>query len=250
MGRKAPRNLYAFSPHNNRYMDERSLIKIKDISKVYKMGRQELKVLDNVSLKIEKGEFVSILGPSGSGKSTLMNILGCIDTPTSGGYILDGRDIKSSSDDELATIRNQKIGFVFQRFNLLPKYTAIHNTEIPLILRGVARKEATIRAEKMLDLVGLSERKNHTPMELSGGQQQRVAIARALIGDPEIILADEPTGNLDSKSGQEIIDLFTKLNNEGNTIILITHDISIAQKTKRIIEVMDGRIIKSYYTKY
>lgn len=231
-------------------MDERSLIKIKDISKVYKMGRQELKVLDNVSLKIEKGEFVSILGPSGSGKSTLMNILGCIDTPTSGGYILDGRDIKSSSDDELATIRNQKIGFVFQRFNLLPKYTAIHNTEIPLILRGVARKEATIRAEKMLDLVGLSERKNHTPMELSGGQQQRVAIARALIGDPEIILADEPTGNLDSKSGQEIIDLFTKLNNEGNTIILITHDISIAQKTKRIIEVMDGRIIKSYYTKY
>lgn len=227
---------------NSEIMDMNHLISMNNITKVYKMGKQELKVLDNVSLEIRKGEFVAVLGPSGSGKSTLMNILGCIDIPTSGDYILDGKNIKARSEDKLSSIRNRKIGFIFQKFNLLTKYTAVHNTEIPLILRGVKRKEAHKKALEQLELVGLSERLHHKPTELSGGQQQRVAIARALVGDPELLLADEPTGNLDSKSGQEILDLFIRLNEAGNTIVLITHDHKVAQKAKRIIHVEDGRI--------
>lgn len=223
-------------------MEKKSLILMNDITKVYKMGKQELKVLDNVSIEVEKGEFVAVLGPSGSGKSTLMNILGCIDIPTSGEYILDGKNIKARSEDELASIRNRKIGFIFQKFNLLAKYSAVHNTEIPLILRGVRRKEARSRAVELLNLVGLGERLHHKPNELSGGQQQRVAIARALVGDPELLLADEPTGNLDSRSGQEIMDLFIRLHKEGNTIILITHDLNVAQKAERIIHVRDGKV--------
>ena len=219
-----------------------SLIIMREITKIYKMGKQEFKVLDDVSIEVKKGEFVAILGPSGSGKSTLMNILGCIDIPTSGEYILDGKNIKAHSEDDLASIRNQKIGFIFQKFNLLTKYSAVHNTEIPLILRGVKRKEAHHKAEELLKIVGLGERLHHKPTELSGGQQQRVAIARALVGDPELLLADEPTGNLDSKSGQEIMDLFKRLHEEGNTIILITHDLNVANKAERIIHVQDGRI--------
>lgn len=230
-----------FSPSSDP-MDKKPLILMNDITKVYKMGKQELKVLDNVSIEVEKGEFVAVLGPSGSGKSTLMNILGCIDIPTSGEYILDGKNIKARSEDELASIRNRKIGFIFQKFNLLAKYSAVHNTEIPLILRGVRRKEARSRAVELLNLVGLGERLHHKPNELSGGQQQRVAIARALVGDPELLLADEPTGNLDSRSGQEIMDLFIRLHKEGNTIILITHDLNVAQKAERIIHVRDGKV--------
>ena len=230
-----------FSPSSDT-MEKKSLILMNNITKIYKMGKQELKVLDNVSIEVEKGEFVAILGPSGSGKSTLMNILGCIDIQTSGEYILDGKNIKARSEDELASIRNRKIGFIFQKFNLLTKYSALHNTEIPLILRGVKRKEAHQKAVEILDIVGLGERIHHKPTELSGGQQQRVAIARALVGDPELLLADEPTGNLDSKSGQEIMDLFIRLHKEGNTIILITHDLNVAQKANRIIHVMDGKV--------
>ena len=199
-------------------------------------------MLDNVSLEIQRGEFVAVLGPSGSGKSTLMNILGLIDIPTMGEYYIDGKSIKARSEDELAAIRNQKIGFIFQKFNLLNKYTAVHNTQIPLILRGVKRKEARARAEELLRMVGLGERMDHKPVELSGGQQQRVAISRALVGSPELLLADEPTGNLDSNSGKEILELFIKLNEEGHTIVLITHDLSVAQKAKRIIRVSDGKI--------
>lgn len=223
-------------------MNRNPLILLNNITKVYKMGKQELKVLEDVSLEIKKGEFVAVLGPSGSGKSTLMNILGCIDIPTSGEYILDGKNIKAQSEDELASIRNKNIGFIFQKFNLLTKYSAVHNTEIPLILRGIKRKEAHGKALELLNLVGLSDRVHHKPTELSGGQQQRVAIARALVGDPELLLADEPTGNLDSKSGQEILELFLRLNEAGNTVVLITHDQKVAQKAKRIIRVEDGRI--------
>ena len=230
-----------FNP-SNKIMDTKPLISMNNITKVYKMGKQDLKVLDDVSLVINKGEFVAVLGPSGSGKSTLMNILGCIDIPTSGEYILDEKNIKVRSEDELASIRNRKIGFIFQKFNLLTKYSAVHNTEIPLILRGVKRKEARRKAIDLLNLVGLGDRLHHKPNELSGGQQQRVAIARALVGAPELLLADEPTGNLDSISGQEILDLFVKLNDEGNTIILITHDLNVAQKAKRIIHVKDGKV--------
>lgn len=242
MGKRRQQNMcVCFSP-SSKIMDTKPLISMNNISKVYKLGKQELKVLDDVSIEIKKGEFVAVLGPSGSGKSTLMNILGCIDIPTSGEYILDGKNIKARSEDELSSIRNKKIGFIFQKFNLLTKYTAVHNTEIPLILRGVPRKEAHRKALELLNLVGLGERLHHKPTELSGGQQQRVAIARALVGDPELLLADEPTGNLDSKSGQEILDLFIRLNKEGNTIILITHDLDVAQKAKRIIYVKDGRV--------
>ncbi|MDO9591987.1 MAG: ABC transporter ATP-binding protein [Erysipelotrichaceae bacterium] len=220
-----------------------TIISLKNITKVYKMGKQDLKVLDGVSFEVQKGDFIAILGPSGSGKSTLMNILGCIDIATSGEYILDGKNIKARNEDELAMIRNQKIGFVFQKFNLLTKYTAIHNTEIPLILRGIRRKDAHDQALTLLKAVGLEDRVDHKPTELSGGQQQRVAIARALVGAPDILLADEPTGNLDSKSGKEILDLFIKLNKEGHTIVLITHDLNVAKEAKRIIHVRDGKIL-------
>lgn len=222
-------------------LDAPPLVAVTNITKIYKMGKQELKVLDDISLEISKGEFVAILGPSGSGKSTLMNILGCIDIPTVGEYFLDGENIRAKGEDELAVIRNRKIGFIFQKFNLMNKYTALHNTQIPLILRGINRREAQYKASELLKQVGLGERLNHKPTELSGGQQQRVAIARALVGSPELLLADEPTGNLDSRSGDEIMNLFLELNSEGNTIVLITHDINIAQRATRIIHIKDGR---------
>lgn len=220
------------------------IISLRNITKVYKMGKQDLKVLDGVSFDIEKGDFIAILGPSGSGKSTLMNIMGCIDIATSGEYILDGKNISARNEDELAVIRNRKIGFIFQKFNLLMRYTALHNTEIPLILRGLRRKEAREKALTMLKAVGLEDRVDHKPTELSGGQQQRVAIARALVGEPDLLLADEPTGNLDSKSGKEILELFIRLNQMGHTIVLITHDLNVATEAKRIIHVRDGRILE------
>lgn len=222
-------------------MDD-NIILMKDIYKSYKIGKQILPVLNGISLKIKRGEFVAILGPSGSGKSTLMNIIGCIDVADSGEYILSGKNINSRNEDELAFIRNKEIGFVFQKFNLLSKLTALQNVELPLLLRGIKRSDAHERALKILEGVGLSDRANHKPIELSGGQQQKVSIARALIGQPDILLADEPTGNLDSKSSKEIIDLFIKLNDEGHTIILITHDLNIASKAKRILHIIDGQI--------
>lgn len=218
------------------------MIKITNLCKVYKMGENEVHALNNVSLNIKEHEFVSIIGPSGSGKSTLMNMLGCLDVPSSGEYILDGKEIKKMSDDELAKIRNDKIGFVFQGFNLLPKLTAIENVELPLIYQGVVAKERRERAKKALEEVGLGERVNHKPTELSGGQQQRVAIARALITNPPLILADEPTGNLDSSSGKEIMELFHKLNKNGNTIVLITHDSGVAKQAQRMIRIQDGKL--------
>jgi putative ABC transport system ATP-binding protein len=220
----------------------RKIIEMKKITKSYKMGNNVLEVLRGVDLVIEEGEFVAILGPSGSGKSTMMNIIGCIDTKTEGDYLLDGKNIEHFNEDELASIRNDKIGFVFQKFNLLPRFSTLHNVEIPLLVRGQSTKTAKITAQKYLEMVGLGDRMHHKPIELSGGQQQRVAIARALIGEPELLLADEPTGNLDQKSGQEIIALFQKLNEEGNTIIMITHDEHVAEKAKRIIRISDGLI--------
>lgn len=221
---------------------EDTMIKITDLSKVYKMGENEVHALNHVSLNIKEHEFVSIIGPSGSGKSTLMNMLGCLDVPSSGEYILDGKEIKKMSDDELAKIRNDKIGFVFQGFNLLPKLTAVENVELPLIYQGVAAKERRERATKALESVGLGKRIDHKPTELSGGQQQRVAIARALITNPPLILADEPTGNLDSTSGKEIMELFHKLNENGNTIVLITHDSDVAKQAQRMIRIQDGKL--------
>lgn len=218
------------------------IIKMRNIEKTYIMGKNNLTVLNGISLDIQKGEFVAILGPSGSGKSTLMNIIGCIDIADRGEYSLANEDISARNDDELAYVRNRKIGFVFQRFNLLPKYTAIHNVAFPLLLRGMSKNEAYAKAETALNEVGLGDRLTHKPMELSGGQQQRVSIARAVVGDPDIILADEPTGSLDSKSGKEIIEMFNKLNVSGNTIVLITHDNEIAKKAGRIIHVRDGNI--------
>lgn len=215
---------------------------MKDIVKSYKMGKNKLTVLKEVSLEIKKGEFVAVLGPSGSGKSTLMNIIGCIDVVDSGEYVLAGKDIKARNEDELAYIRNQEVGFIFQKFNLLSKYTAVHNVAFPLLLRGIDKERAYDRAIKLLERVGLGDRIDHKPMELSGGQQQRVSIARALVGEPNILLADEPTGALDSKSGSEIMDMFLELNKEGNTIVVITHDLSVAKHAKRIIHVKDGRI--------
>lgn len=220
-----------------------NIIVMKDIVKSYRMGKERLVALDGVSLEIKRGEFVAILGPSGSGKTTLMNIIGCIDVADSGEYVLNGTDIKAKNEDDLAAVRNREIGFVFQKFNLLPKYTALHNVAFPLLLRGMDIEKAYEKARELLDKVGLSDRLKHKPVELSGGQQQRVSIARALVGEPNIILADEPTGALDSKTGQEIINLFEELNAEGHTIILITHDLNIAKRAKRIINVMDGKIV-------
>jgi putative ABC transport system ATP-binding protein len=195
-------------------------------------------------LEIEKGEYVAIMGPSGSGKSTLMNLLGCLDTPTKGKYYLEDRDVSSLSDDELALIRNKKIGFVFQSFHLLPRTSALHNVELPLIYAGLARKERIKRAIKALEEVDLADRIHHHPSELSGGERQRVAIARALVNDPSIILADEPTGNLDSKTGAEILDLFDRIHRKGNTVIVVTHDPEVAARAERIIHLKDGRIEK------
>lgn len=221
-------------------MKSNSAIKMSNILKSYKMGKSTLTVLKEVSLEIEKGEFVAILGPSGSGKTTLMNIIGCIDVADTGEYILAGKNIKARNEDDLANIRNKEIGFVFQKFNLLSKYTAMHNVAFPLLLRGVSKTNAYEKAGRILERVGLGDRVYHRPLELSGGQQQRVSIARALVGEPNILLADEPTGNLDSKSGTEIMQIFKELNSEGNTIVVITHDLEVAKKAGRIIHVKDG----------
>lgn len=207
------------------------------------MGSVELKALNGVSLKVNKGEFVAIIGPSGSGKSTLMNIIGCLDTPTTGKYYFEGVEISNFTENQLAEIRNQKIGFVFQKFNLLPKLNAYENVELPLIYRGMGANERREKVLSALDKVGLLDRIKHKPSELSGGQQQRVAIARALVSEPPLILADEPTGNLDTKSGREVLDTLIKLNENGITIILITHDMNVANSAKRIVSIQDGLII-------
>ena len=219
------------------------LIKVNDLYKIYQMGTTEVRALDGVSLEIEQNEYLSIMGPSGSGKSTLMNLLGCLDTPTSGDFFMDGINVATMSDDELAHIRNKKIGFVFQTFNLLPKSTSLRNVELPLIYNGMIKaQDRKGLATKAMERVGLGDRVNHKPNELSGGQRQRVAVARALVNDPAIILADEPTGNLDSKTGEEIMALFDDLHQQGNTIILVTHEEDIAAHAHRVIRLLDGRI--------
>lgn len=218
------------------------LIQIENLTKVYKMGDVEVNALRGISFNIERQEFVSIMGPSGSGKSTLMDILGCLSKPTDGKYILDGQDVSRLSDNQLAGIRNKKIGFVFQAFNLLPRTTALHNVELPLIYSSVGRRERRRRARASLEAVGLADRIHHKSNELSGGQIQRVAIARALVNDPSIIFADEPTGNLDTKSGEEVMIIFDRLNEEGNTIIMVTHERYIAEHANRIIHIKDGVI--------
>ncbi|MBE6065431.1 ABC transporter ATP-binding protein [Clostridium cochlearium] len=219
------------------------IIKLEDIEKVYDTGAIKLKALNKINLAIDEREFVAIMGASGSGKSTMMNILGCLDSITSGKYYLDGVDISSLDSNELAEIRNKKIGFVFQAFNLLPKLTSIANVELPMMYAGVPKEERKIRAQKALERVGLKDRIYHKPTELSGGQKQRVAIARALVNDPSILLADEPTGNLDSKSTVEIMGIFQELNNEGVTIVMVTHEDDVAMHTKRAVVFKDGNII-------
>ncbi|RAV05025.1 ABC transporter ATP-binding protein [Paenibacillus sp. YN15] len=221
----------------------RELIRIKDVKKVYTVGSETLNVLDGVSLNVEEGEFVAIVGPSGSGKSTLMNMIGCLDTPGEGAYFLDGYEISKQNDNMLAKIRNEKIGFIFQSFNLLSKLSAIENVELPLIYRGINSKKRKELSALALEKVGLKERMNHRPTELSGGQQQRVAIARALAGEPPVLLADEPTGALDSKTGKDILQMLQKLNQSGHTIILITHDMYIAEQSNRVVRIQDGRIV-------
>lgn len=218
------------------------IIELNNVGKIYKTGTIEVEALKDINLTIDKGELISIMGPSGSGKSTLMNILGCLDRTTSGKYILDSVNISVLNDVELAKIRNLKIGFVFQSFNLLPKMSAQQNVELPMLYAGVSRDERKKRAQSALERVGLAERMHHKPTELSGGQKQRVAIARALVNNPSIILADEPTGNLDSRSGEEIMQLFQELNDEGVTIVLVTHEPLIAKHTPRIVSFMDGII--------
>ena len=218
------------------------MIELKNINKSFVLGDEILKALDNINFSVKKGEFVAIIGPSGSGKSTMMNILGLLDVADSGEYLLDDLSIKEANDSTLADIRNKKIGFIFQSFNLLPKMNAVENVQVPLMYRGISKKESQKKAYEYLEKVGLKGREKHMPSQLSGGQQQRVAIARALIGEPEIILADEPTGALDSKTGHEVMDLLQELNKEGQTIILITHDINIANKAKRILKMMDGKL--------
>jgi len=219
-----------------------NLVDIKDLKKTYVMGSNIVKALDGVNIDIRNGEFVSIVGPSGSGKSTLMNMIGCLDIPDSGKYMLDGLDVSDMNDKELAEIRSEKIGFVFQGFNLLPKFTALENVELPLIYRGIHHKQRKKLALEALDRVGLGDRIHHKPTELSGGQQQRVAVARALAGNPPVLLADEPTGNLDTHTGAEILSMLDTIHNQGNTIILITHDNLLAYQAKRKIEICDGLI--------
>ena len=218
-------------------------VKLANISKVYKMGDNEGIALNGVDLDIAEGEFVAIMGPSGSGKSTLMNILGCLDTPTTGSYLLDNEEVANLSEDVLAKIRNKKIGFVFQNFNLLSRISALENVALPLVYAGVSKTERINRAQELLKMVGLADRQHHMPNELSGGQRQRVAIARALVNNPKIIMADEPTGNLDTKSSVEIMAMFKELYKQGKTIILVTHEPDIAENAKRIITVRDGKIV-------
>lgn len=219
-----------------------ALIETRDLWKTYVMGSEEIHALRGVSVSIERGEYVAIMGPSGSGKSTLMNLIGCLDTPTKGSYLLNGKQVSQMNDNELARIRNEEIGFVFQTFNLLPRATALQNVELPLVYAGVSVKDRQVRARQALDRVDLGERVNHKPNELSGGQRQRVAVARALVNNPSILLADEPTGNLDTKTGNEIMGLFARLHAAGNTIIVVTHEPDIAAFAKRVIYVRDGQV--------
>lgn len=220
----------------------KEIIRIEGVRKYYQVGNQVVKALDDVDLSIRQNEYVAIMGPSGSGKSTIMNILGCLDTPTSGEYCLNGTNVSQMDDNELAQIRNKEIGFVFQSFNLLPRYTSVENVALPLIYAGVSKHERTIKAEEALASVGLQERMEHKPNELSGGQKQRVALARALINKPSIILADEPTGNLDTKTSIDIMHLFEEIYRQGNTVIVVTHEEDIAQYARRIVRLRDGRI--------
>ena len=220
------------------------LIETRELWKTYVMGAEEVHALSGVSITIERGEYVAIMGPSGSGKSTLMNLIGCLDTPTKGSYQLNGKEVASMTDDDLARIRNEEIGFVFQTFNLLPRATALHNVELPLVYAGVSSKDRQTRAMQALEKVELTSRSSHRPNELSGGQRQRVAIARALVNNPSILLADEPTGNLDSKTGEEIMQVFHRLHEGGNTIILVTHEADIAAHAHRVIYVRDGQVEK------
>ncbi|MDE6748981.1 MAG: ABC transporter ATP-binding protein [Lachnospiraceae bacterium] len=221
-----------------------ALVEVRDICKVYNPGENEVKALDHVSLTINENEFVAIIGQSGSGKSTLMNMLGCLDVPTSGNYYLHGQNVSNMSDNELSDVRNKEIGFIFQGFNLIAGLTALENVELPLIYRGVGKRERLKLADTALKKVGLENRKDHKPSEMSGGQQQRVAIARAIAQAPPIILADEPTGNLDSGSSKEIMGILRTLNEEGRTVILITHDNEIANQAKRVIKIIDGKIVQ------
>src|SRR6204780_4667589 len=225
------------------------VIKTEELAKVYEMGAEQVRALCGVDLEIRRGEYVAIMGPSGSGKSTLMNLIGCLDSPSSGKYWLAGRLVSELDDDELAYIRNKEIGFVFQTFNLLPRASALHNVELPLIYNGTASEERLGRAKKALQQVDLSERMMHKPNELSGGQRQRVAIARALVNNPSILLADEPTGNLDSQTGEEIMALFARLHGQGNTIILVTHESDIAAHAHRVIRLRDGKIERDERTR-
>jgi len=219
-----------------------ALIETHDLWKTYVMGEEEIHALRGVSIQIERGEYVAIMGPSGSGKSTLMNLIGCLDTPTKGSYLLNDKEVAAMNDDELARIRNEEIGFVFQTFNLLPRATALHNVELPLVYAGVSGKERLEKAKLALEKVELMSRATHRPNELSGGQRQRVAIARALVNNPSILLADEPTGNLDSKTGNEIMGVFDRLHQSGNTIILVTHEADIAAYAHRVVHLRDGQV--------
>ena len=224
-----------------------ALIKVKNMCKVYNPGENEVWALDHVNLEIQKGEFVAIIGHSGSGKSTLMNMLGCLDIPTSGEYYLNGKDVSELGDNQLSEIRNEEIGFIFQGFNLISNLTAIENVELPLIYRGIGRSERHKLAMEALNMVGLGKRIHHKPAEMSGGQQQRVAIARAIAAKPPVILADEPTGNLDSASTKEIMGILRSLHDTGRSVILITHDNDIADQAKRVVRILDGKIVEDYY---
>ena len=222
--------------------DSAQLIEMHELTRVYQLGPQEIHALSGIDLIVNHGEYVAIMGPSGSGKSTLMNIIGCLDRPSAGKYVLDGTPVESMEDDELAAVRNKKIGFVFQTFNLLPRTTALQNVELPLVYAKMPRVERHQQAQEALVAVGLGDRMHHQPNELSGGQRQRVAIARALVNNPSLLLADEPTGNLDSQTGREILDLFRELHSNGNSIIIVTHEDDVAREAKRIIHIRDGKI--------
>lgn len=220
-----------------------AIVKLEDVEKIYKMGKVEVPALRGVTLEIEKGEYVSIMGPSGSGKSTLMNMIGCLDRPTRGKVFIDGRDVSKLNDDGLAKIRRKKVGFVFQQFNLIPRLTALENVALPMWFAGLSRPERVKKAVELLKQVDLGKRIKHRPAELSGGEMQRVAIARALANAPEVVLADEPTGNLDSKTGEEILRLLKRLNEEGRTVVMVTHELEFAKKAGRIVQLRDGRIV-------
>jgi putative ABC transport system ATP-binding protein len=222
-----------------------AIIEVKEMSKSYELGGETVKALHEVSLQINEGDFLSIIGPSGSGKSTFMNMIGCLDKPDSGEYLLDGKEVSRMKDHELANVRNVKIGFIFQNFNLLSKLTALENVELPLVYRGMRTKERQEAALKSLEMVGLSDRISHMPTQLSGGQQQRVAIARALVGNPPVLLADEPTGALDSKTSKEVLKILKELNEQGQTIILITHDLNVAKEASRVVRIQDGHLVEN-----